>query len=73
MTSPAASTLPKRLRILDDEEIDALYGRPCFTADERTHFFALTQPEHALVSSFGRMHVQLSCIQSYWFRESLFS
>ena len=62
MTSAAASTPAKRLRILDDEEIDALYGCPRFTADERTHYFALSQPEHDLVSSFGRVSVQIFCI-----------
>ena len=62
MTSPQTNTPSKRLRILDDEEIEALYGRPCFTADERTHYFALTQPEHDLVFAFGRVDVQIYCI-----------
>jgi TnpA family transposase len=62
MASPAARTPPKRLRILDDEEIAALYERPCFTADERTQYFALTQPEHDLVASFERVPVQLYCM-----------
>ena len=67
MTSPQASTPPKRLRILDDEEIEALYGRPCFTADERSHYFALTQSEHDLVFAFGRVDVQIVCIlQLVW-------
>jgi len=59
VTSPGARTAPKRLRILEDEEIDALYRRPCFSADERTHYFALTQPEQDLVSGFKGMHVQI--------------
>ena len=45
MTDQEASSTPKRLWILDDEEIEALYGRPCFTADDRAHYFTLTQPE----------------------------
>jgi len=62
LTNPAARTAPKRLRILDDEEIEALYARPHFTADERTHYFALTQPEHDLIFAFGRVDVQIYCI-----------
>jgi hypothetical protein len=31
MPVQAISTTPKRLRILGEEEIEALYGRPCFT------------------------------------------
>ena len=45
MTNPDATTPPKRLFILDDEEIEALYARPCFTIDARPNGFALTQPE----------------------------
>ena len=29
-----------RLTILEDQEIDELYGLPRFTPDERVHFFA---------------------------------
>jgi len=36
---------PKRLRILGDEEIEALYGRPRFTPDERQEYFAFSPPE----------------------------
>ena len=50
---------PKRLYILDDEEIEALYARPCFTEDERTHAFTLTQSEKDLLASFTGTHVQL--------------
>jgi len=32
---------------------------PRFSADDRQHYFALTQLEHDLVVSFGRPHVQL--------------
>jgi len=34
-----------RLQILDDTEIAALYDRPCFTPEERSLYFTLTQPE----------------------------
>jgi TnpA family transposase len=39
------TTPQRRLRILGDDEIDALYGRPRFTPDERVHYFALSPPE----------------------------
>ncbi len=59
MTSPHVSTPPKRLHILDDEEIEALYGRPCFTGDDRTTVFTLTQPEKDLLASFTHLPIQL--------------
>jgi hypothetical protein len=37
----------KRLRILGDDEIQALYGRPHFTDDERLEYFALSSTEKA--------------------------
>ena len=52
MTTLDVTTPSKRLHILDDEEIEALYGRPCFTGDERTDVFTLTQPEKDLLASF---------------------
>jgi hypothetical protein len=42
MPVQAIPTPPKRLRILGDEEIDALYGRPRFTPDERQEYFAFS-------------------------------
>lgn len=38
----------KRLKILADQEIDELYGRPRFNHDERVHFFSLTPEERAV-------------------------
>ncbi len=43
------STAPKRLRILDDDELAAMYGRPHFTADERIRYFTLTATEHEVL------------------------
>jgi len=60
MTRPNVTTPPKRLHILDDEEIEALYGRPCFTGDERTDVFTLTQPEKDRLASFTHLPIQLS-------------
>ena len=34
-----------RLRILSDSEIDALYGRPRFTQEERGEYFSLSLAE----------------------------
>ena len=34
-----------RLRILSDSEIDALYGRPRFTQEERVEYFSLAPAE----------------------------
>jgi hypothetical protein len=36
-----------RITILEDAEIEELYGRPRFTHDERIHYFALTPEERA--------------------------
>jgi hypothetical protein len=36
-----------RLRILSDEEMDALYGRPRFTQEERNEYFTLSPEEKA--------------------------
>lgn len=43
-----ASRYTDRLKILDDQEIEELYGRPRFNHDERVHFFGLTPEERAL-------------------------
>lgn len=59
MTSQDVTTPSKRLHILGDEEIEALYGRPCFTLDDRTHLFTLTQSEKDLLASFTHVPIQL--------------
>jgi len=43
---------PRRLRILGEEEIDALYGLPHFTDEERLEYFSLTPPEKAALEPF---------------------
>ncbi len=43
------TTTQKRLRILGDDEIEAIYGRPRFTPEERIQYFTLSQPEKALL------------------------
>ncbi len=45
MQDQATGTTQRRLRILGDDEIEALYGRPHFTDDERLEYFALSSTE----------------------------
>jgi len=40
----------KRLHILTVAEVDAIYGLPQFTAEDRAHFFSLTADEQAVLS-----------------------
>ena len=48
----------KRLRILGDDEIEAIYGRPRFTPEERLQYFALSQSEKDLLQEFRSVHSQ---------------
>ena len=41
----------KRLRILGDEEVENIYGRPCFTYEDRCNYFSLSHPEKELLQS----------------------
>ena len=59
VTDQEEPTLSKRLQILTEEEIDALYGRPCFTAEERELYFTLTGPEQQILQRFRLLHVQV--------------
>ncbi len=43
----------KRLRILGDDEIEALYGQPRFTHEERIQYFSLSQTEKELLGAGG--------------------
>ena len=47
MPDQVTNTMQKRPRILGDDEIEALYGRPHFTDDERLEYFALSPTEKA--------------------------
>lgn len=62
MNQQAVETAPKRLRILGEDEIEALYGRPRFTPEEREQFFALAPPEQALLQEFRSAPSQVSFI-----------
>ena len=43
----------RRLIILSRDEIEALYGRPRFTHDERTEYFSLSSAEKAALAQLG--------------------
>ncbi len=49
MQDQATGTTQKRLRILGGDEIEALYGRPHFTDDERLEYFALSSTEKVVL------------------------
>jgi hypothetical protein len=59
MPVPAIPTTPKRLRILGAEELDALYGRPRFTPEERQEYFTLSPPEKAALEPFHSLTSRL--------------
>ena len=52
----------KRLRILRDDEIDALYGRPRFTPEEREEYFALSSAEAAALEQFHSVKSRIHAI-----------
>lgn len=60
MAVASATRTPRRLRILTDDEIEALYGRPCFADDDRADSFTLTPIEHDLLRSFRGVSPQLA-------------
>jgi TnpA family transposase len=39
------NTMPRRLRILGNDEIETLYGRPRFTQEERIEYFTMSKEE----------------------------
>src|SRR5579859_4064630 len=45
MKETTEKTTEKRLKILGDDEIDALYGLPNFTAEEQEFYFSLSVSE----------------------------
>ena len=65
------NTTGVRLKILGDDEIEALYGRPHFTDDERLEYFALAPTEKAVLeqlhSTKSRMYfiLQLGYFKSH--------
>ncbi|HLJ92326.1 MAG TPA: DUF4158 domain-containing protein [Gemmataceae bacterium] len=59
----------KRLVILNHEEMDALYGRPCFTEEERIEYFALSPAEQAAMEQLRFINAKIYFIlQSAYFK-----
>ena len=54
----AMNPTQKRIRILGDDEIEALYGRPHFTYEERLHYFSLSHPEKELLGELRSVKSQ---------------
>jgi len=46
-----ANKYKDRIKILEEHEIDELYGLPKFNADERAYYFSLTQKEQEIAQS----------------------
>ena len=59
MRIQTANTTQKRLRILGDDEIKAIYGRPRLTPDERDQYFSLSQPEWELLQALRSIKSQV--------------
>jgi hypothetical protein len=63
------NTTQKRLRILGDDEIQALYGRPRFTDDERLEYFALSPTEKATLEQLHSIKSRIySILQLGYFK-----
>jgi len=48
---PIAQQYKDRIKLLEDQEIDELYGLPQFGPEEQAHYFALTQEERDIANS----------------------
>ena len=59
MKGQAMNTTQKRLRILGDDEIEALYERPHFTPEERWQYFALSQTEKEVLQTLRSVKSQI--------------
>jgi TnpA family transposase len=58
-----------RIKILEDNEIDELYGLPHFDADERAYYFSLTQEERDIANSHRALENRvLFCLQAGYFK-----
>ena len=59
MRDGATKPTQKRLRILGEEEISALYAKPHFTYDERLEYFSLSLTEKATLERFHSIKSQI--------------
>jgi len=57
-----AGSRNRRLKILGQEEIEALYGRPHFSAEEREQYFALTPTEKEGLDELGSLPSKITFI-----------
>src|SRR5881392_2349566 len=62
MAEQAPNTTQKRLRILGEDEIEAQYGRPHFTDEERLEYFVLSPTEKATLEQFHSIKSRIYCI-----------
>lgn len=58
MSAQQLDTEQKRLGILGDDEIETIYGRPCFTHEDRRNYFSLSQPEKDLLQVLRSINSQ---------------
>ena len=66
-----ATRYKDRITILEDAEIEELYGRPRFTYDERVHYFALTPEEHTVADGHYSLASRvLFILQAGYFKAS---
>jgi TnpA family transposase len=52
MNNQTDGGMPRRLQILGEDEIEAVYGRPIFNYEERALYFSLSAPEKATLNQF---------------------
>jgi len=57
-----AGSRNRRLRILGQEEVEALYGRPHFSAEEREQYFALTPAEKEVFDELDSLPSRITFI-----------
>ncbi len=55
----ASKNTEKRLRILDEDEIEALYARPHFTEEERIEYFSLSLTEMAALEQLHSIKARI--------------
>ena len=53
------SSRTKRLSLLNPDEIQALFGLPCFSVEERESYFSLDPDETLIVESLRHTHAKL--------------
>ena len=58
-SEPVVNTTQKRIKILEDDEIAAIYSRPQFTDEEKESYFDLSQAEKELLLFFRSARSQI--------------